>query len=341
MGAVGTASIVWAGQTGKEDESGNQEFVIVRAVTVDSVLDGPKVAMSAPGVAQIGSSYFVSSAEQEPLALLREKTPTRDQPEKTRLRWIVTERYSTKSDSDSDQQKDENGNPTNNPEEWRDEIDISYYKKNRPVWGAYLRDAIPGLRAADTFGPIQYSDGTLADPTLEYDQDIQLVRITRRRSFYPGLLDWATITTVNNDDFSIDKPLQGLLIHVTKYQALMPPVAGTLVYIPDPTGRPQPFWKLTFEVHIDKIYGWRELVLDRSVHARAKAGDPNGRGGIISPSEVLAARPQLRRQVDGAGIPIAAPMMLNGAGQPNSPDDPPTWLTYTVIPEMPFGGRGL
>jgi hypothetical protein len=341
MGAVGTASIVWAGQTGKEDETGNFEYVIVRAVTVSDPLDGPKVVLNAPGVQSISASYYVSPAESDPLALLREKTPARDQAEKTRLRWFVTERYSTKSDAEQDQQKDIDGNNTDDPEEWRDELEVSFYKKNRPVEKATIQTAIPPYRAIGSVGPVVNSAMTVFDPPLEWGQDIMVVRITRRRSDYPGV-DWARMTSVNDDFFVIDKPKQGLVLPVQKYQAMMPPVVGSLTYINDKTGKPQPYWKLTFEVHLDFIFGWREDILDRGKHARAAGSDDdNGRGGKYSESEIIAGIPTVRRMRDNTGTPITEPVLLDGKGQPLHPSQQPVYLTYSIIPEMPFGERGL
>jgi hypothetical protein len=340
MAAVGTATIVWAGQTGKEDESGDREYTIIRAVTVSDPLDGPHVVLNAPGVQGISASYYISPAESNPLALLREKTPSRDQAEKTRLRWFVTERYSTKSDSDSDQ-KDESGNSTDNPEEWRDELEVSYYKKNRPVEKAIIQTAIPIFRDVGSVGPVVNSAMNVYDPPLEWGQDIMVVRITRRRSDYPGV-SWARMTSVNDDFFVINKPLQGFVLPVNKYEAMMPPVAGSLVYIPDRTGTPQPYWKLTFEVHIDAIFGWREDVLDRGIHARAAhSTDDNGRGGTYSNSDIIAGVPAVRRMKDNTGTPITDPVLLDGKGQPLHPSQQPVYLTYSIIPEMSFGDRGL
>jgi len=339
MAAVGVAEILWRGQTGKIDETGNREYTVVRAVTVDSAYDGPAVVLFAPGVGIIGQFYQIGN-DVDVAAILREITPARDQEDRTKLRWLVTERYSTKAEEDKDKQKNEDGEPEDDPEKWRDELDISFRQVSRPVEKAINRTDLGKFRPKDQEGPVVNSALAVYDPPLEREQDIMVVRIVRRRKRYPADVVWARKTTINDDDFTINKPKQGLVLPVKKFQAKMPPVTGSLFYIADKKGKQKPYWKLTFEVHIDDEFGWRQDVLDRGIHARALQGDPDGRGGTLSMSASLPLGAVLNRRVtDSKGLPITEPVCLDGFGQPLTAGSPFVYLTYSIYPELPFGNR--
>lgn len=337
MAAVGTARTIWNGQTGAWKETGEREYTVIREVEVSDPLDGPAVVLGALGVGLLGASYAVGN-DVDLLALLREKTPTR--APNTRLLWIVNERYSNRSDQDQNPQVNDDGDPEKDPEKWHDELDVSFRNIMRPVYKAKNRSPL-NARPLGTNGPVVNSALAVLDPPLEREQPIMVVRVVRRRKKFPTADAKAYEGAINDDAFNINKPKLGFNLAVGQYQAKMEGITGSLQFLTDQDGKSKPFWKYGYELHIDDEFGWRVDVLDRGFHARACALDPNGRGGTISPSDLIAGQPQVRRLVDNAGIPITEAVLLDGNGQPLLPGLPAVYLTYSVARELPFAGLGI
>jgi hypothetical protein len=71
--------------------------------------------------------------------------------------------------------------------------------------------------------------------------------------------------------------------------------------------------------------------LDRGVSARAKAGDPDGRGGTYSEGDFPEGSSGQRAILDGQGQPIGEPVLLDGQGKPlrdQSASLPPVYLKW-------------
>lgn len=329
--AVVSVTTLWQGQTGRIDES-LREWTIIRMVEVDNPLDDAPIVCFAPGVGILGQPYSIPGGSTDVGAILREVTP--DRVAGTRLKWVVTERYSTKAEEDKNEQKNEDGEPEDDPEKWRDELDISYRPERRVVDRATNRVALGPFRPINKKGPIINSAGAVLN-AYEEDLWIQVLRIVKRRKKYPAAEVWATESTVNNDDFTISKPKQGLVLDIKKYQAMMPPLAASLFYMPDSKGKSKPYWKCVFEVHIEKKYGWRLQVQDKGVHRRALQNDPDGRGGYIT-GTLQPGQPPLAKIRGPDGTPITEDVLLDGFGQPLGLGKDPVYLEYSVKEEIPY-----
>lgn len=92
------------------------------------------------------------------------------------------------------------------------------------------------------------------------------------------------------------------------------------------------------QIEVEVIWdpdGWRWLILDEGTAARFDVGDPDGKGGTVSASDLKAAEPRLRALKDpSSGQPIADPVPLDGDGQPIEPGDDfvfGEWLGFETV----------
>jgi hypothetical protein len=73
------------------------------------------------------------------------------------------------------------------------------------------------------------------------------------------------------------------------------------------------WYDITLEFVEEDLYLYE---LDRGVSARAKAGDPDGRGGTYSEGDFPEGSSGQRSILDGQGQPIGEPVLLDGQGKP-------------------------
>ena len=81
-------------------------------------------------------------------------------------------------------------------------------------------------------------------------------------------------------------------------------------------------------------HGWRRQYRDEGLQARARAGDPDGRGGTISAQQLKNGMPEVRRLFDFSGMPVSEPIRLDGAGQPLEPNQPTVYSSWSDMDEI-------
>lgn len=348
MGVVSVTEL-FDEQTGLETVGFQREYTTPYHVEVDDPNDGPQVVVDANGLPVIGNQYTGVGNDVDLAAYCVSLTPSRVPGD--RLLWKVIAKWTTipgpglggeGSGSRKVKVKDDGETPTDNPLEFRPDIEVTTAQFTSPVERAkYISGfsaAINQFRAPDSFGPVVNSALTVYDPPLERDDSRMVVRITRYKSAFP----WADAEkykdAVNSDDFTIDKP--GIMVRTfKKYTCKLSPITGSYELV-----NGDHFWNVTYEFHVNNEYpgiGWRVQVVDRGVVVSAREGDPNGRGGTISASDIVAGTPQVRRLVDAGGMPITEPVLLNGSGQPLNPGSPPVYIVYAIYPEHPFAALGM
>ena len=100
--------------------------------------------------------------------------------------WDVTVQYGPKPEDDS--QQDEDGNPSDDPDEWRWQHTMGYSTWQEAVWAAYNVTAFPHIdkglrptsfhRAPLVYGPVVNSANVVLDPPLMHDLFDRVWQIT-------------------------------------------------------------------------------------------------------------------------------------------------------------------
>jgi hypothetical protein len=252
--------------------------------------------------------------------------------------WYVRLSYAPR-DEEKEEKPDENGNMTAVPVDWRDEINISSMQIGVPVERAIYRGGFVGVAGAlkangDMFTPCN-SAFVPFDPGLEKEMAIRVVRITKFRSEYNGNVIASRVNKVNSDNVNINKPAYNYVDNWGPLTARIVSAGGQFQ-----SANGAKYWRIDYEIHIHPD-GWREDVVDRGLHARGMAGDPDGEGGTISMTGIAPGAPFVRHLMDINFVPITEPVLLNGDGQPLAPGLPPVFITYQKYDEVPFGPFNL
>lgn len=241
------------------------------------------------------------------------------------------------NDQPPERKLDRNGKATSNPLEWADEIEISNYQIMLVAEQGTFRQTVPNVGGnpilrADRESAIINSAGVPFDPPPEYELDVEVLRITKYVAGYDNSLR-NYVSAVNNDAVTINKVDYKFKYDFGPYTCKIKNVAFTYG-----NQNGVKFYRQVAELHINPA-GWRRQILDRGMARKAMAGDPDGNGSIISASDAPeAGNPVFRRIVDADGYPITEPVLLDGKGQPLSPDKPPVFLEYSLYHETAFAG---
>lgn len=239
---------------------------------------------------------------------------------------------------DKEQNEDENGNSTDDPLNWHDEISITSTQISLPVWRATIQGGFKGVAAAmrppGTIGPIVNSAFVPFDPPLEEEDHIGVYRFTKRILRWDDAEAERFRNAVNNQAFVINKPAYGFRKIVRQHRGLIKTFDGNFAIA---NGVKHYVRVVELWVHPRT---WRREVLDMGLGFRAMPGDPDGEGGTISQVDIVDGMPQTRRAQDGQGYPITEPIMLNGDGQALdlAAREEPVFLTYSTKAELNFNG---
>lgn len=337
----------WNGTTGSR-ELGKQQYTAVWKVTTDTVNDQTATICdhfkNAGNLPYLGSAY--SYRNDSDSAATCTKIDPRREP-KSHFQWEVVLTYSTPQSDEKEEKPDNNGNPTTDPALWIDRLDISFRSIMVPCEQAIYRGGFKAGGGAAMLTP----DGKVMIPCnsalvpcvpgLEQEVFISVVRKQWNSglAFQQAIAD-SFIGRVNSEAINVN-------VQFLKYVAAWPKFT---VRIADYGGSPELIngkvvWVKRVEAHINPL-GWRRQVIDRGLHASAFPGDPDGRGGTLSASDVPTGAAPMRRIEDAQGFPVREPVLLDGKGQPlvtnvNFPDT--VYITYQVDQEIQIpdfiGGR--
>lgn len=255
-------------------------------------------------------------------------------------KWLVDAAFSPEQ-GQAQEQQDAQGNNTTNPLLWRDEIDITYSQVTVPVEAAEFRAFIPNF-INNKFFPFGYRGAVVNsalkpyDPTLEEEAQIKVLRITKYSPVYQGGNFDRYQGAINGDRVVINKPQYRFFQTIEPFHAYIKGLSATFAVTNN-----IPHWRQTMELHIcNFVFGWFRPVVDRGLDARRAAGDPNGRGGTVSESEVATFGAVAHEPIkDKDGVPITEPVLLDGNGQPLKPGNSPiimVWNTRNILPFSPI-----
>jgi hypothetical protein len=254
--------------------------------------------------------------------------------------WLFSAKYSNKVDGD-DQKPDSNGEMTSDPLEWRPEVRITWAQHEKPCYKAKYRGGFthaPALfTAGEEYAP-QNSALEIFDPPMIKDFSRATFSCRMWRQYYNATVAGAIIDVVNNttETFHSYIPIIGSFAQYTlkvvdvqgNPHREMRQIGGMAVMLE--------YYEITVEVQYNRD-GWREKIVDRGMRRIAQAGDPDGRGGTISLTDLIDGTPPNAAIVGVDGFPLNNPVLLDGAGNPKEATDrTPVIVTWQKYDEQSF-----
>lgn len=282
----------------------------------DQPLDGPQkaIAYAQTHLGQVGSTYAVGN-DSRPGCWLRTWEAHRDA--KSLEYWILTATYKDEAAGD-ESSKDAGGNPTDNPMDFRPEVEVQTVQYTRPCESAeYIEGFLATGRSHAMVNdqkrrPICNSALSIFDPPPERDDSRWSIRIKRNMVG----IDCDSVPTNCVNSAAVVFNYRGVKKTVPKYCGKLRDFQAS----PRTHSKYGDYVEVTmmFDVYDTADGSWRFKILDRGFSARAMLLDPDGHGGTIydnSAAFVEEAAPQ-RRLNDADGLPLSEPVLLNGDGQP-------------------------
>lgn len=327
------------GASGKVDRK-SIEYDAVFRIYSDDALDGPKTVLdylytNRPTTPWIGLPYkygndlgmltFVDSISV-PKRVTGSDTTTNI--------FEVTVSYKTRDSSDDQNGggQDIDGNKTDNPIDFRPEITFGYANYQEACQlaiyrGGFLHDP-PKLFEGFVMMPCNSSLTPLDEP-LERDQSRRVWRIKTNHLYFHDEDAQSYIDTVNSVAYTIDPRINATGVIAARQGKIMSIEATHKTATVD--GSTFDYYEVTVEIHIipstgtfpvaDEASaniamrdGWRDVVIDRSLEVLACAGDPDGKGGTISFTDILEGMKDTRTITDLDGTVPFHSVLLNGKG---------------------------
>ena len=272
--------------------------------------------------------------------------------------WAVTCSYSPAEEQPPQERPDEDGQPTDNPMDWRYEISSGTQFYQVPVWKAWNVDAMPVggtgagyKRGANTLGPVHNSAGVVYDPPLMREVPETVIRISG------NLLEfWAAILQVNAgtiNPFALswsNRMKESYGFHEQSFQPHCVLCSSVTTDYRSENGIR--YWRYTFEFRLrtpaDSVNpqdGFLETLLDRGFTRLANVDAPDLTGDVYYAGDFKEgmAQGEAVRGVDGQRVPEM--MLLNGHGQPLTASDtftaPPVYFRWRIHPYAEFKGLPL
>lgn len=330
--SIVSATLHWSGATGSRKRGAKEEYTAVWRVVTNDFLDnaGTIIAYFQANGPFINDAYAYGN-DRSNNATCDSIDPTRSN--NSNLHWEVRFHYSTPDETESG--KDENGNETDDPLKFYDEVEINSIDVVRPLETAIYRQGLKGTAAARTkknseVVPSNSVGIPFNPPDERFGVQFQ-IKITKTEASYPSELANLYHRAINNQAFTIRKRFQRFVHKIGRFDAQFVRVAGSFRI-----SNGFRYWRNVYEILHDPEYGFRAKYIDRGLSVRAAAGDPDGRGGIISPSDIVEGVPQIRRLVDADETPISEPLLLNGDGQLLPAGEKPVRLVHSKHPELDF-----
>ena len=327
-----------------EDEDGKFTVIVPYYVTSDDTQDGPITVMGAAGLPARNSALSAGNDSDSSL-LCSGRTPHKVKDKA--LQWVV---LCTFTAAGNEHKQDQDGNPTDDPEQWQPEIEMTTVGSSTPIRNAKFIPK-PGQFIANRmngeFGPVVNSAGQLVLPMPTRDDDRQQIRFTRYYAAVSGL-QWQNISpSVNNDAFNIQKWYNGQLIFdfpILKGQLKVQGISNRFE-IHTVGGVLKMYNRLSITVEIDK-FGWTHKEVDRGQQARANGGDFDGKCGVVpyvaggpdfEDNKACIGTPPLRAILGKDGLPVTE-ALLDGKGQPLDEGANQTQeLEYEATPVLDLG----
>lgn len=321
-------------------------------VTVDSARDDGRTIVDY--LASIGldlGSPFAYGDRYETTTVLKSIAPVRRA--NSLFVWDVTLHYAPLVPPDQEDHEDDDGNPTDDPVDYRWDISSGTQFFQTPVYQAWNYDPFPDggvgsgwTRPALTLGPIHNSAGIILDPPLLRETPETVVRITGNHNEfwmtklwnYVGRLSWEMIGWS-------EKLVEKYGFHEEWFQPYCVVCSeATAVYRRE---NGISFWQYTYGFRIRERAnslnpqdGFLESVLDRGISRLAKGGSPDGAGGTISAGDIEEGMAIASPIKDWQGERVPELIMFDGHGQPLQSSDtnaaPPVYFRWIIHPKADF-----
>lgn len=308
------------------------------ADTIDEVLHHFRVTSSLPWMGRrfkFGNGFNAS--------VLCKKVRV-DQVENGDGRFLVSCAFeSIDSSQDDNGGQQSNGQQTNNPLLFHDEISVGYQNISIPVEEAILYAFHPrpinNPRLKKGYkGPIVNSLAKPYDTPLEKESRIKVVRITKHFQSYDDSLYDDYLEAINDDAFTIDKPQYNFRMTIPPFRARFGDVQSEFAIT-----NGIKHYRTTIELLIIKRqYGWMRLVPDMGRdRGQFPEVDKDDFGNTITNNDTSVTRKQLSTPIkDKDGNPVQDPVLLDGNGQPLT-KLPTVYMVWRVDDLKSFAGLGL
>jgi len=273
--------------------------------------------------------------------------------------WEITVTYGPADEEDKEQDPD--GNPTDNPDDWRWQHTMGYSTWQEPCWSATNLDGFPhiekGIRAESfirnpgTAGPVVNSANVVLDPTLMRDMFDRVWQITTFSTTFDSATPDTYMGSLNDNGLQYHSLLTSKYGFVQKsfgiHEVKCTNATATYRILNRGTER-IPYWEWAWEFRFRQST-WIEDVLDRGLSSLPEDGMATGTHGQ-SPSDddtIPDGRSHVIPVVDSLGRRVPELVLFDGDGRPMLPSDPKFaegyyfgWLKDTTAdftyPTLPF-----
>lgn len=326
---------------------GKREWQCPYKLTVDNPRDDGQTIVDYFDTIGRGLSMGLVYGDREDMTVICKSIhPTRQM--NSVLHWIAVLTYSPLDPTEKDDGgEDPDGNPTDDPLDYRYDISsgIQYYQV--PVYHAWNMDAMPKdgtapgyVRALESLGPVHNSAGVVYDPPLMREIPESVLRVTGnvshydpRYSYLAGAINQYTLHW--NQELGkygfLEEAMQGCCVLCAGVSADYRRESGV------------DFWRYTFEWRIRERAtalnpqdGFLESILDRGITRIANGGAPDGAGGTISPSDIEVGMAEATAIRDWQGERVPELVLLDGHGRPlqgsNTYSAPPVYFRWRIHP---------
>ncbi len=335
----------WSATDGADDHS----YTVNYEVTVSDQSDGPWVVLAYTGgtdpLPLINATLSAGNDTSSELVCVS-RTPTK-KTEHADI-WVVACRYANRKGEEG-QERDENGEITDDPLRWRKQLDWGFVSRQKPIEKALWvgnSDGSQGVNAhydrrAFTPGPLVNS-AEQPMPQQMMDDNRAVVRITRWEGLVRPQLLRRFKDAINDKAFSIRQfnfpDAQGNLdlifdMKVLPFEAKMRDIRLSEVER-TVDGRRQIYFRMTYELMIDVENTWQPQYPDKGRVMSGVEGQPDQRGGFIGPLTEGQANQQ--RILDAQGRQMTGDVLLDGWGKINPPKADTIYSKWDVYKHMDF-----
>ena len=317
----------WSGTFSLEKDEKLQHRVMLKSDDTD---DGPETCRAyleaTPSLPYLGDGYSEGNESDSEFYCNRIDIK---RPSGSDLLWECTINYDRLYSKEWGE--DENGDPKEDPLEWRDQLEISVAERQFDQEVGYFlgqgEQGVPLVELLDagtkvqknTFQVVVNSAGQPFDPPWQGRKGDQVIRLTRNLSAYNQI--WPSFYDgVNDKQVKMTNTFYGINFTFPKYTLLCNEIAAQFRFVNN-----KRFWEVTFE-WIYRPDTWVEEILDQGNMVSICDGHPDGAGGKYSPGEgdsnSPAGTPPLRRLKDAKGPSkndqalIDGLILFDGLGQP-------------------------
>lgn len=331
---------------------GRHEWTAPYIVTVDNPRDDAQTIVDYLHTIGRGlRTTFRYADREDSTAWCKTVTPTRMPG--SLFKWQVVCTYSPAETPQPEEGQDPDGNPTDDPLDFRYEISSGVQMYQVPVYKAWNMDVMPKdgtspgyVRALESLGPVHNSAGIVYDPPLMREVPETVLRVSGNVSHYDQRYGYLA-GTINQYTLHWAQEMgrYGFLEETMSPCCVL--CAGVSADYRHDNGID--YWRYTFEWRIRKRTdasggniglnpqdGFLESVLDRGLTRIANSGAPDGWGGTISPSDIKVGQAEAAAIRDWQGERVPELVLLDGHGRPlqgsNTFTAPPVYFRWRIHP---------